>query len=297
MKLSIIIPVYRTEATLGRCLESIVSQSFSDFEVVLVNDGSPDACPQLCEEWARKDSRIKVVHQANGGLSCARNTGICQSQGDYLTFIDSDDYIGARTLDELMSRIGDNDLLEYPIYRYYGAPHQSLLALPDKTYADTHDYWLNAQAYLHTYACNKVYRRSLFDEVRFPVGRVFEDAYTLPLLLKHAQRVATTNKGCYYYCWNQAGITNSAKGPELRQLLDAHLTAHMPMDDRYFLSLLNIQIDVCELTGDEPQLKPRTVKPFGNIHQRLKIIILNTLGINKLCTISKLLHKIRKPNR
>lgn len=297
MKLSIIIPVYRTEATLGRCLESIVNQSFTDFEVVLVDDGSPDACPRLCEEWARKDPRIMAVHQANGGLSSARNTGICQSQGDYLTFIDSDDYIGEGTLAEVMSRMGDNDLLEYPIYRYYGASHQSLLTWPDKTYADARDYWLNAQAYLHTYACNKVYRRSLFDEVRFPVGRVFEDAYTLPRLLKSARRVATTGKGCYYYCWNQAGITNSAKGPELRQLLDAHLTARMPMDDRYYLSLLNIQIDVCELTGDKPRLEPRVVKPTGTLSQRLKAIYINIFGIKNLCNIIKVIHKIRKPSR
>ena len=297
MKLSIIIPVFRTEATLGRCMESIVSQSFGDFEVILVDDGSPDGCPQLCEEWAGKDPRIKVVHQPNGGLSAARNTGISLAQGDYVTFIDSDDYIGERTLEAIMSRLGDNDLLEYPIYRHYGARHQSLLTLADKTYADTADYWLGTQAYRHTYACNKVYRRCLFDEVRFPVGRVFEDAYTLPRLLKHVRRVATTGEGCYYYCWNQEGITNRAGGAELRQLLEAHLEADMPMDDRYYLDLLNIQMDVCELTDDAPRLKPRTVRPVGSLHQRLKAIILNTFGIRTLCRISKVIHKVRKPSR
>ena len=298
MKLSIVIPVYDVESTLDRCLKSVVEQSFADYEVILVDDGSTDRSPQLCDEWAGKDPRIKVVHQQNGGLSAARNTGIELAQGDYITFIDSDDYIGEGTLEAVMSRLDDSiDLIEYPIWRFYGAPHQSLLQLTDTTYDDTTDYWLDGQAYDHTYACNKVYRRRLFDDVRFPVGRVFEDAYTLPRLLRKVRRVATTSAGCYYYCWNAKGITSTAQGNELRQLLDAHLTAQMPMDDRYYLKLVNIQIDVCELTGDEPRLQPRAVKPSGNLIQILKSTVLNIFGIKKLCSIIKVIHKIRKPSR
>ena len=298
MKLSIVIPVYGVESTLDRCLKSVVEQSFADYEVILVDDGSTDRSPQLCDEWAGKDPRIKVVHQQNGGLSTARNTGIELAQGEYITFIDSDDYIGEGTLEAVMSQLGDSiDLIEYPIWRFYGAPHQSLLQLTDTTYDDTAGYWLDGQAYDHTYACNKVYRRRLFDDVRFPVGRVFEDAYTLPRLLRKVRHVATTSAGCYYYCWNAKGITSTAQGNELRQLLDAHLTAQMPIDDRYYLKLVNIQIDVCELTGDEPRLQPRAVKPSGNLIQILKDTALNIFGIKKLCSIIKVIHKVRKPSR
>ena len=298
MKLSIVIPVYDVESTLDRCLKSVVEQSFADYEIILVDDGSTDRSPQLCDEWAGKDPRIKVVHQQNGGLSAARNTGIELSKGDYITFIDSDDYIGEGTLEAVMSRLDDSiDLIEYPIWRFYGAPHQSLLQLTDTTYDDTTDYWLDGQAYDPTYACNKVYRRRLFDDVRFPVGRVFEDAYTLPRLLRKVRQVVTTSAGCYYYCWNGKGITSTAQGNELRQLLDAHLTAQMPMDDRYYLKLVNIQIDVCELMGDEPRLQPRAVKPSGNLIQILKSTVLNIFGIKKLCSITKVIHKIRKPSR
>ena len=150
MKLSIIIPVFRTEATLDRCVKSVVGQSFDDFEVILVDDGSPDRCPQLCDEWAMKDSRIIVVHQQNMGLSAARNAGIDRAKGEYLTFVDSDDYIGEDTLKEVMGKMGDNDLIEYPIWRFYGARHQSLLTFSDKGYASADDYWLSTQAYLHT---------------------------------------------------------------------------------------------------------------------------------------------------
>lgn len=296
MKLSIVIPVYRVEATLNRCVESVVGQDFDDFEVLLVDDGSPDRCPQLCDEWALRDGRIRVIHKQNGGLSDARNAGIEQAKGDYLTFIDSDDYIGKGTLRAVMSRMGDNDLLEYPIWQHYGAKTQHRLTFEDRAYDSVDDYWLKGQAYLHTYAANKIYRRWLFRQVRFPVGRVFEDAYTLPQLLRLSPKVATTNAGCYYYCDNSQGITATASGRQLSMLLDAHLTSQMPIDDLYYLHLLNIQMDVCELTGDAPRLQARHVSPAGtdNLKLKLKAITLNLIGINGICKINKLIHQLRR---
>ena len=93
VKLSIIIPVYAVETTLNQCIESVVSQDYNDFELLLVDDGSPDHCPQICDRWAAKDQRVRVIHQKNGGLSDARNKGIEEARGEYITFIDSDDYI------------------------------------------------------------------------------------------------------------------------------------------------------------------------------------------------------------
>lgn len=292
VKLSIIVPVYRVEATLDRCLTSVVSQSFADFEIILVDDGSPDRCPQICDEWAVRDERIKVIHQANAGLSAARNTGLTLAQGEYLTFIDSDDYIAEGTLEAVMGEMADNDILEYPVWCFFGSHHQSLLSFESKSFSDMHEYWLQGRAYLHTYAWNKIYRRHLFQTVRYPVGKVFEDAYTLPLLLHHARQVKTSDKGLYYYCWNKEGITALARGKELRMLLDAHLTSGMPMDDRYYMHLLNIQMDVYELTGDAPTLSYRRIKPFGNIKQVVKAIALNILGIKGICKTNKIIHKL-----
>lgn len=293
MKLSIIIPVFRSEATLDRCLRSIIDQPLAGMEVVLVDDGSPDGCPLLCDEWASRDSRITVIHKTNGGLSSARNAGLEHAQGEYVTFIDADDYIGEGTLNAMMEDIGDCDLMEYPIYQHYGSDRQQLLALTDRTYDTPYDYWLQTKAYLHTYACNKIYRRHLFEKVRFPEGRVFEDAYTLPQLLKQQPHIATTSRGIYYYTENRAGITATATGQELAQLLDAHLQSQMPMDDCYYLHLLNIQLDVCRLTGQAPKLPFRHVnitKSLTSHPARLtvKAIIQNTLGINALCRINKL---------
>lgn len=106
MLLSVIIPVYRVEHTLQRCVESVLSQGVDDMEVILVDDGSPDNCPVLCDGWAEKDARVKVIHKDNGGLSDARNAGIEMATGDYLTFVDSDDYVEDDTYPALLADHG-----------------------------------------------------------------------------------------------------------------------------------------------------------------------------------------------
>ena len=305
MKLSIIIPVYRVEATLNRCIESVLHQDLSDFEVILVDDGSPDLCPQMCDEWVGKDQRIKVIHKPNGGLSDARNAGIDIAQGDYLTFIDSDDYIAEHTYAPLMQQLTDKpdiDILEYPVFVFYGSPKQHMLTFyGEMIYHDMDDYWYKGQAYMHSYAWNKIYRSELFQDVRYPIGVIFEDMYTLPRLLKKVKTVMTTNQGLYYYCINASGITATADGNALRMLLQPHVEIirnsqrHDSDFQTYYLHVLNIQMDVFELTGDTPILPNLSLKP-GNFYgtQKLKAIALNILGINILCRINKFIHKIWK---
>ncbi len=303
VKLSIIIPVYRVEATLNRCIESVVAQDFEDFELILVDDGSPDSSPQMCDDWAEKNSRIRVIHKANGGLSDARNAGIEIAKGDYLTFIDSDDYIAEQTLAPLMQKLTDRpdiDILEYPVYVFYGSPKQHLLAFRgDTTYHDIEDYWYKGQVYQHSYAWNKIYRTELFQDIRFPKGIIFEDMHTLPQLLKKAKTVMTTNLGLYYYCKNDSGITATADENALRMLLQPHveIVRNSQRRDRdfqtYYLHVLNIQMDVYELTGDSPIL-PRLQLKSDYFHgvQKLKAMTLNILGINYICKINKIIHKL-----
>lgn len=290
VKLSVIIPVYRVEATLDRCVGSVLRQPVADMEVILVDDGSPDRCPQLCDEWGVRDSRILVIHKANGGLSDARNAGLDRATGDYITFVDSDDFLDDDTYPALLEMADGADILEYSIADRF--------TLADRSYDNVNDYWLESQAYAHTYACNKIYRRGLFDGIRFPKGRVFEDAYTFPLLLKAAHTVRTTSRKGYHYCDNPQGITAQADGYQLAMLLEGHLGNHMPMSDDYYMRLLNIQIDVREQTGLPLSLPPRQVdvRLFRG-SKKLKAILLNTLGINNICRISKFIHHFRKPNR
>lgn len=290
MLLSVVIPVYRTELTLQRCVESVLNQDVDNMEVILVDDGSPDNCPQLCDEWAEKDNHIKVIHKTNGGLSDARNAGIDIAKGEYITFVDSDDWVDDNTYTTLLNIMGDNDILEYPI--------ADRLPLQKHVYHDADTYWLHSQAYLHTYAWNKLYKRSLFDDIRYPVGKVFEDVYTLPLLLRAAITIATTDKGCYHYCYNPEGFTAKADGDALSMLLDAHLQSGMPIDDEYYLHLANIQSDVFEHTHTAAKLSPRRID-YRHLHgtKKIKAILLNTLGINTLCRISKFIHLFKSPSR
>ena len=293
MKLSIVVPIYRVEATLDRCLKSIVDQTYTDLEVILVDDGSPDNCPQLCDKWAEKDGRIKVIHKQNGGLSDARNAGIDVAEGEFITFVDSDDYLELETYEKVMKRVTDTDadIVEFPVNRQYGSKEQQRLSFPEKAYTDMDDYWLHCRAYDHSYAWNKVYRRRLFgDDVRFPAGRVFEDIATLPSLLNKAEKVVTTGEGLYYYCANGNGITATASGEQLNMLLESHLAVigehpEYINDDVYYMLLLNIQIDVCRMTGRKAMLPHRFVNPLAHgltMKQRLKAALQDCMGARGL---------------
>ena len=290
MILSVIIPVYHVEATLDRCVESILAQNVDDMEVILVDDGSPDDCPRLCDEWAKRDSRIIVIHKNNGGLSDARNTALDVASGQYITFVDSDDWLSDNTLAPLLETIDNYDLLEYSI--------EGRLQLHDRIYEDIDDYWIKERVYTHTYACNKIYRKDLFDYIRYPKGKIFEDAYTLPPLLRKCNKVCTSSHGYYHYTRNPQGITSNADGKGLRQLLEANINNGMPVDDYYYMYMVNIQIDVWEHNGSDIMLPTKEIRLNGLSGTMLiKAMCLNTFGILFLCRISKLLHIFKKPTR
>lgn len=296
MTLSIIIPVYRVENTLDRCVQSVLKQDFNDFEVILVDDGGNDNCPKLCDEWAKKDHRVRVIHQANGGLSAARNAGIDIAKGEYLTFVDSDDYLDAGLYSKLMRYLATYasiDLLEYSVIVREGGREEHCLTLQEKQYTSSEKYWLQGKAYAHTYAWNKIYRARLFQNVRFPVGRVFEDVHTLPQLLTQAKCIATTSEGYYHYMDNPNGITRQATGKELQDLLEAHIAyfqADNAIDAHYYAHVLNIQLDVFELTGRAPRL------PHKHYCGTAKLFLLQLLGIKRLCQLNRLIHKFMGRN-
>ncbi len=303
MKLSIVIPVFQAAATLPRCLESIIGQSYRNWQLILVDDASTDGSRKLCDKYAAKDARIQAIHlKKNSGLSAARNAGLAKARGEYLTFVDADDFLGEDTLALLMEILGvhpDYDLLEYPIYEHYGGPGQLMLRLRRAEYTDMRAYWLRGEAYRHSYACNKVYRRELFDGVQFPVGRTFEDVATLPQVLRKCRLVATTDTGLYYYTYNPTTITRRATGKDYGWLLEAHLRAirtlrlratKAPVWNDYYAALVNIQLDVMERTGRKPILNPRlNLQPT-----RLKTRVLKLTGFGPLAQASRLFHRLHR---
>lgn len=299
MKLSIVIPVYNVENTLDRCIESVLSQGIDDFEVILIDDGSTDNSLTICKKWQTKDTHILTIHQDNQGLSAARNTGINRATGELITFVDSDDYLKDNTYQAVMPQAEKHDIVEYPIYSFHQTSRQRMITFSDKTYSDPKSYWLETKGYCHTYAWNKIYKRNLFDNIRFPEGKIFEDAATLPLLLQTAKDICTVSQGLYYYTLNEKGITVSAKGKELKELLNSHIQTMRHWNDvYYYLHVLNIQMDVCELTGEAPTLPYMNINPFAKelpAKLRIKALLLDMFGINGICKINKVIHQWKKP--
>ena len=299
MKLSIVIPVYNVENTLDRCVESVLHQGIGDFEVILVDDGSRDRSAAICDEWQAKDAHILVIHQENRGLSAARNAGISRATGELITFVDSDDFLKEGTYSGIIALAERYDIVEYPVCRFHQSSSQQIISFSDKVYTDPKRYWLDAKGYSHTYACNKLYKRSLFDNIRFPEGQVFEDAATLPRLLQTARNICTVNQGLYYYTLNEKGITATANGKELKNLLDSHIhTMRQWNDTLYYMHVLNIQMDVCELSGEAPTLPFMRINPLAKrlpARLRVKALLLDLFGINGICIINKAIHQWKKP--
>jgi hypothetical protein len=296
MKLSIIIPVYNTEQTLGRCINSVLQSSLNDFEIILINDGSTDNSANICESYKNSyPQQIQVIHQENQGLSAARNAGLDISKGQYVTFIDSDDYISKDLYCHLLEQLNVNhniDLLEYSLVKKAQNNTEILFNFKDSIYRNHRSYWIKTHAYTHAFAWNKIYKRELFKDLRYPIGKKFEDVWLLPRIIQKCQTIATTSCGYYHYDYNPHGITATADGMALQDLLNAHLKVFEQYQNAdYYLSLLNIQIDVFN------RLKTPILLPYKRYWTNFKLVLVSCLGVKTTCRIMNQLYKWRQRNR
>ena len=206
---SIIVPVYNVEQYIYECVDSLLGQTYRDLEIILVDDASPDHCPAICDEYALKDTRIRVIHKPNGGLSDARNAGIEVATGHYIMFVDSDDYIVPTMVEHLVS-MAEQSGSAIASCGYTGDL--------DKLSAETDGQFrvaTSAEALkrilvereISTSASTKLYETRLFDGVRFPVGKIYEDYATIYKVIHKAGKVAYNGENKYYYRPNPAGIT------------------------------------------------------------------------------------------
>lgn len=222
--ISVIVPVYKVEKYLGRCVESILAQTYRNTEIILVDDGSPDRCPQLCEEYARANEKIRVFHQENKGLSGARNTGIDNARGEYLAFIDSDDVWSPYFLESLYRALketgaelsqcrweymhGDALKEEYcpeaPVEVFSG------LEMLEKLYIQTGAYYV--------VAWNKLYKKELFEEIRYPQGRIHEDEATTYKIFDRCRKAAVVDNALYGYFVGTGGTSITRNGFSMKKL-------------------------------------------------------------------------------
>ncbi|MGP4106334.1 glycosyltransferase family 2 protein [Virgibacillus sp. L01] len=219
-KISIIVPVYMVEQYLEKCIDSILLQTFTDFELILVNDGSPDNCRSICDSYAMKDQRIKVIHKENGGPSSARNAGIEIACGEYIGFVDSDDYIHERMY-EILFDIASKNLSDIVVCDYYkvknSETHEDGL---NPGYTETKGFvnYTNLQVLnllidsnLGTFivAWNKLYRSSLFNYLKYIEGRVYEDLFLAHKIIHKCTKITYTPFKLYYYLQREGSIVNS----------------------------------------------------------------------------------------
>lgn len=215
--ISIIIPIYKVEKYLDKCIKSVVNQTYRNLEIILVDDGSPDDCPHICDEWKKKDSRIEVIHKANGGLSDARNAGIEVAKGDYIGFVDSDDYIEKEMYQQLYEAIKSENAdlaicnLEYvkeeggilsmdsPIKNEVFGGREGLHKLVGKN------------SWCYVTVPNKLYSRAALKGIKFPVGKLHEDEFVIHKIFSQCDRVASIETKLYKYVQRGGSIMSNTK--------------------------------------------------------------------------------------
>lgn len=200
--ISVIIPIYNVEKYLSRCVDSIINQTYANLEIILVDDGSPDNCPQICDDYAKRDTRIKVIHKINGGLSDARNAGVEIATGDLISFVDSDDWIDKKTYELIVNKMEETDC-NIGAFGYVKTSQDNERAV----YSDSFTILDAEQAIgatienvsVGTVVWNKVYRRRVLDDLKFRVGKYNEDEFFTFYALDKAERIVYLHSKLYFY--------------------------------------------------------------------------------------------------
>ena len=210
--ISIIVPVYKVEAYLDQCVKSIACQTYENLEIILVDDGSPDHCPEMCDEWAKKDSRIKVIHKENGGLGAARNAGIAVANGDYIGFIDSDDWCEPDMFQELLESCVQFNASVAVCNAFID--WENGWAQERTAFSEERTVWNASEVlrrffdgHLTAWACNKLYKRDVIEFLHYP-KQAYEDISVARDLFTHIEKVAFSGKNSYHYRQRQGSIVN-----------------------------------------------------------------------------------------
>lgn len=222
--ISVIVPVYKSEKYLDYCIESIINQTYKKIEVILVDDGSPDNCPIMCDMWAKKDSRVKVIHQQNSGSGVARNVALDNARGEMVAFVDSDDYIAPQMFEILLGLMdNDIDIVECAYKQTWN----------DKVVFDTST--VQKQIYSTETAMkehiqdhifqqviwNKLYRRSVIENIRFPSGTRIDDEFWTYRVIANARKLSRTTCSMYAYRQQMDSIMHQSFSLERLQAIDA----------------------------------------------------------------------------
>ena len=282
--ISIVIPVYKVEKYLEKCIESVLKQTYTNLQIILVDDGSTDNCGKICDEYAKKDSRIEVIHKANGGLSDARNVGISKAKGRYIGFVDSDDYIKENMYEILLNLIKKYDAdvsicnlydvidgNEYIRNKENGIREYSRLDILKEVLLDKN---------IQSYAWNKLYKKELFDEVKYPIGKKYEDIGTTFYIFEKCNKIVVTSEPEYYYLKRSDSLVNNVTESTVFDYMELILQRYLYINDNikelkqyndYYLvrTLLTANNDIKELK----QIEEKTKQKYNELYNISKEIL------------------------
>lgn len=290
---TIIVPVYKVEEYLSRCVDSILSQTYTNLEILLINDGSPDNCGEICEEYAKLDNRIRVVHKKNGGLSDARNVGLELAKGDYITFLDSDDWIHSEYI-KMLYEILSSTQSDISICNFVKTSVENVSVNNLNTEEVVYS---NIEALEQMYgelniqiitAWGKLFKKGLFDNIRFPVGRIHEDEFTTYKLIYKANKIVLTNAELLYYWQRNDSIMGT--GFNLKHKLDlidayterAQFFQQVGLDDLCAETCKSLFIIYLEVNNKKNEFDNKALKnKFNTQFKGLKNILKHTNQSNK----------------
>lgn len=247
--ISVIVPVYKVEAYLDKCISSIVNQTYKNLEIILVDDGSPDNCPAMCDDWAEKDSRIRVIHKENGGLSDARNAGMAVATGELMGFVDSDDTIHPdmyRLLYESMVE-NDSDISACGVEMVWedGSPSRILtksgccvLEQEEAMRAVIEESWLQQPVWY------KLYKTALIHDIPFPVGKYHEDVFWTYQAVGSAKRVSVFDTPCYYYLQRSGSIMEESYSLKRLDAVEGKMLRIQYVQDKYPDMIENAKVEL-----------------------------------------------------
>ncbi len=303
-KVSIIVPVYNVEEYLEECLKSIIEQTYRNLEIILVDDGSTDSSGKICEDYKNKDSRIKVIHQKNQGLSAARNTALKIVTGDMIQFVDSDDFIAKNMIEDLISIMHDKEA-DIVISSHYIYENEKVIKPEYSNQMEIYD--MNqaiAQMVLDKkirfYAWDKLYKSKLWQDVEFPVGRIFEDIATIPKSFVNAKKVVFYDHPFYYYRKREGSITMKRSKEQKLQYLSSVLDINKYLrqrtegiEDYLDYNLVYTMINLFHAVGKYDIEGLDNEKDVQNLYNKIKMLLNDQHKlqfINEHCSNSKRTH-------
>lgn len=305
--ISVIVPIYNVEKYLDRCVGSIINQTYKNLEIILVDDGSPDNCPKMCDDYAKKDSRIKVVHKENGGLSDARNAGMKFATGEYVSFIDSDDYISLDFYKTLLQAIIDNDsdIVECSVVKFYENEkfdeYSDDLKVTNYDTLDGLEGLINENPFKQ-HVWNKLYKTNIALDIPYAVGKLNEDEFWTYQIFGKAKKVTRINKTMYYYFQRGSSIMGNSYNIKRLDALEGKMNRQAYIEKNFPTLATKAKVDLygsCMfayqsvlkfMSGNDKKKAGKIIKDYKN---RCK---LTNDEINSVTDSSKKYYKLAKFN-